>query len=222
MSEITYGNLYNYGDGEYKGEPSTKLEYIDYLTRARALVIEQFEGSERLLATIDAIMAQIQDLDDTLFVFSDDLSLRTAIGAQLDRVGEVLGVFRAGKSDSEYRVALNLQVFLNNSIGAVNDVVSYAGFVIQSGVKLSDNGNATISLLLDTPDFVKALEALIGADRITAGGVRVNGFVQADGLVLRTTEPTLSNKPDTGSLLEYTYLPSTATAGKLIEHIRRS
>jgi hypothetical protein len=64
-----------------------------HVTDGIALLVRQFAGKPRIEALLSALLQQAQDLETAAFaVYS--LSLSTATDAQLDQLGELLGVPR--------------------------------------------------------------------------------------------------------------------------------
>ena len=108
----------------------------DYYERAIALLASQFQihlpdGSRtNLQKMIFAILTQAQQLNDQEFLLYTRRSLATAEGAQLDGLGQIIGLARiSGQSDAAYRLALQFQIFINESSGTPEQVIYILGFM---------------------------------------------------------------------------------------------
>lgn len=74
---------------------------------AKARLPEQFKDKTVINAVVGAIGLEMQDLEDAIFPMFDLLDISTMIGAQLDGIGDILTEPRDGKSDANYRLALD-------------------------------------------------------------------------------------------------------------------
>lgn len=70
-------------------------------------VLEQYKGSPRLRALIDAFLAQCDDLERAWFEILAALNVTEAVGPALDYIGSLVGVERVpGQTDNAYRVCI--------------------------------------------------------------------------------------------------------------------
>lgn len=70
-------------------------------------VLEQYKGSPRLRALIDAFLAQCDDLERAWFEILAALNVTEAVGPALDYIGSLVGVDRVpGQADNAYRVRI--------------------------------------------------------------------------------------------------------------------
>ena len=68
-------------------------------------VMEQYKGSTRLRALIDAFLEQCDDLEQAWFEILAALNITEAVGPALDYIGALVGVQRVpGQTDDAYRV----------------------------------------------------------------------------------------------------------------------
>ena len=89
----------------------------------RAGLAQQFVGLPNLDAFIKAVGDQLNDVEE---FFGQLLTLRTlqnAVGAQLDRLGVLLGQGRNSLSDSDYRTVLQSKIVEYQANGSVEDVI---------------------------------------------------------------------------------------------------
>lgn len=70
-------------------------------------VLEQYKGSPRLRALIDAFLAQCDYLEQAWFEILAALNVTEAVGPALDYIGSLVGVERVpGQTDNAYRVRI--------------------------------------------------------------------------------------------------------------------
>jgi len=100
------------------------IQQTDHAGVANATLPAQFQSSTTLQAFItdligpsDPITWGIQDLENVLFAVRDSRWMDTAIEAQLDELGALLGLHRTSADDAEYRAALYVQIEINCSQG---------------------------------------------------------------------------------------------------------
>jgi len=94
----------------------------DHTGVAQATLPKQFKDKANLLALVQAIVGPsdpttwgLQELENVFFQLRDNRWLDTAVGAQLDGLGRILGLHRTSADDEEYRAALYVQVQINVS-----------------------------------------------------------------------------------------------------------
>lgn len=85
--------------------------------------LTQFRESENFNKLITLFMQEIQDLEEVNFDLLDDRSIFTAVGAQLDILGLIVGETRQGRGDDEYRAALLLRISINIADGTPNTIL---------------------------------------------------------------------------------------------------
>ena len=72
---------------------------FDYETTAVPRLTGQFEGSPKLRAIVAAIVSQLTTLENVADSLMSDRWIDTAIGAQLDGCGYIVGEQRSGRDD---------------------------------------------------------------------------------------------------------------------------
>lgn len=88
--------------------------------------LEQFRDKQRFSDLLSVFAAQIQGLENALFQILDETDIDSAVGAQLDGIGEIVGEERAGREDDAYRIAVRTRIALNTSQGTVEDLLALA------------------------------------------------------------------------------------------------
>lgn len=110
----------------------------NHIDRLKELLPGQFVGLPNWESMLTSYGTLVQDFEDELYRFFSELSLASAVGSQLDGLGEILGETRKGRSDSEYRAFLGIRVKINISRGEPETLIdvlaaitdsTYIGFV---------------------------------------------------------------------------------------------
>lgn len=91
---------------------------------AHGLLINYFQNKPKIRGLLDAFIEQVQDLEDGTYPFYTQFLVSAAIGSQLNAIGFIVGVDRAGRSDSEYRTAIYAQIAINTSRGTISDIIT--------------------------------------------------------------------------------------------------
>lgn len=100
--------------------------YVNYLPN-------QYSNSERLKTFLSIFLSQVQELEDAnidLDNYSTDISL--AFGYQLDIIGKLVGAYREGRSDEEYRDHILFRISVNTGNGTPEDVIQYVASVTKA------------------------------------------------------------------------------------------
>jgi len=100
------------------------VEITDHAARIRARVLSQFADSPNILAVLAVIAGEVQALETTAFDLVADRMLDTAVGAQQDQWGKIVGQPRGGLSDADYKVLLKVRIEANRSCGTGETIIS--------------------------------------------------------------------------------------------------
>ncbi len=102
--------------------PSSKI--IDYSTRSLEFLASQFKDADNLIGFIQAIIESVQDVENVADdLMTDRLDFKTAEGIQLDNIGTIVGVLRAGLSDALYRIEIAAAITRNSALPTPNDFI---------------------------------------------------------------------------------------------------
>lgn len=107
----------------------------DHVEQALAKRIEQFKRKIRFGNLLTSYVAEVQDLEDALFQILDDTNLDSAVGQQLDNIGEIVGEPRNGRDDATYLIAIRARILLNTSEGTIEDIILLI-LALQSGLEV--------------------------------------------------------------------------------------
>lgn len=121
-------------------------------------LLSQLKNKPLIEAILNAIGEQAQDFEDAVTGMNALLDISTQVGVQLDGIGGMVGEARQGKTDADYRQALQARIAAIYASGTGEDMI--AAFVIATGatdvtvlaaypagVRLVGNGTAPSNLL---------------------------------------------------------------------------
>jgi len=96
-------------------------------------MLDQFDGSTNLRLLAASYLDQLQALEDAAWPLLAERGLANATGDRLDGIGEIFNVPRGGRSDTNYRLALTVEIAVLQSNGTEADLLTIAELVIQMG-----------------------------------------------------------------------------------------
>lgn len=96
---------------------------IDYAELAASRIASQFSGSTKLQAIVRAMCEPFNDVENSAIQLKTNRWIDSAIGAQLDGCGAIVGEKRQGRSDTDYSNAIKFRVFVNTSRGTPSDLI---------------------------------------------------------------------------------------------------
>lgn len=102
------------------------VKQSNHIGTGKALLIEQFKDRKNIEGMLSAYLRQIQILENTFWDIINSRLLNTAVGNQLDGLGDLVGEGRLGRNDTDYREAVRLRVRVNRSQGRAEDVMQVA------------------------------------------------------------------------------------------------
>lgn len=144
MLRTTFGDYYPPPAlREIEGTPMRWTESI--ADRGESRLISFFRSKPRVVAFLRAVLgAAIQDAHDAAYQLLTERWLDTSIGAQLDRIGWLVNLPRAGWPDETYRQLLRAQVLVLRSNGRWGDLVSILLVLgaTPTGIRFADSGPA--------------------------------------------------------------------------------
>lgn len=142
---------------------------LDHVAQAQARLLTQYKDKPLFLGLVAALAGRAQVMEDALWQLLTQRSLTTAVGAQLDGIGKIVGLARAavpgGTDDTVYRLWLRAEILVNLSNGTIPDLdaiialtatpgtvpviaeVAPAGIVVQLGVSAQTQGPALAAII---------------------------------------------------------------------------
>lgn len=150
---------------------------VDHVAAAIDRLPVQFR-KPRIEAILRAVIAPLQRAENAFQELFDERGVDTAIGAQLDAIGFVVGQPRNGYDDDEYRRQVRARIATNKSRGTFADLIGVIGLVIDDAaatIRGRRSGTAAVRFNIEdvaTSDAVA--DILIGFLReAKAAGVRL-------------------------------------------------
>lgn len=161
-------------------------QVTDHATRAAGRLLAQFDESVTHAGLFNAMATQAQEVEDALYELRYMLSIANSEGDGLDKIGELLGAARDGRTDTNYRLRLRAQILINRRSGEIETLISVVKLLIPDWadpvvVTLTEPSPATMTLEA-TPavDLATSAEAYKVLRTAKAGGVRLELFHNTD------------------------------------------
>lgn len=108
----------------------SEIEQItDRVDNALDRLITQFKGKPNIETLLTAFVDQNQEKEDALFGVLNNRWVDTAVGDQLDGLGAIVGQIRGGRTDAQYRLAIQAKIAINTSKGTANEVITIYSLV---------------------------------------------------------------------------------------------
>jgi hypothetical protein len=125
---------------------ATKI--TDHADAAKARLIER-RKKPQIKHALDSFNQQTQALEDAIYQLLTERQLNTAIGEQLEGIGEIVGQPRNGLSDDDYRRTLKARVSANNSEGRIEDLIKVTrGIVNDASLSINPEQQFPASVLV--------------------------------------------------------------------------
>lgn len=115
----------------------SELDYIkvnpEITTEFKDLILSQFGDSDNIQKIIEIIASETEDQESLLVSLAEGFKLENAIGAQLDIIGEFVGVERNGADDETYRSKLAVAI-AGVTLGVTRDGIAEMAKLLSGGV----------------------------------------------------------------------------------------
>lgn len=159
----------------------TKIE--NHVEVALDRLRQQYKGKPKIEGLFQAIIEEIQRLEDALIDLRDGRSIYTAEGAQLDIWGQVLNQDRGGLEDTPYRLVLLGQIAVNVSKGTPEDLIQvFSLFTSPTYVSLNEFYPAAVQLTSVGGTPIGNIDDIKSAlRRACPAGVSIDLFTTAPG-----------------------------------------
>jgi len=142
---------------------TNEFEIVDYLAEARTRVTEQFKTDSHPVFDhyLQLLIEGKTELQEVFRQLMQERSLDTAIGAQLDQLGEIVGQSRTLVNvqtmpaqtivldDNAYRIFIRSKIAKNITRATPEDIMANANLIFNTrGSTVQDEGNAAYTLLI--------------------------------------------------------------------------
>lgn len=125
-------------------------QILDRVTRTTNNLLKQFKGQPNMEGIAASYGVQFQEIEDMLWDLYMYRWISTASGEQLDKIGDILGEKRAGKSDENYRIALYSRAYLIRGNATIEDLLFAMTNSYSGDYRLRELGSAALKLRLLT------------------------------------------------------------------------
>lgn len=144
----------------------TVTKVTDHEAQGVALLISQFRDKPFIEILVKALMTQVQEIEDALFDLLVKRTIDTAVGAQLDVIGKIVGQKRGTFAEETYRTFIRGRVLVNRSSGTTDQMVALVNTLLPTGASLVVReyypAAFQIEVIGSVPDsFGNALAALV-------------------------------------------------------------
>lgn len=164
-------------------------EKTTHVSEALARLLEQFKTNPEMIALLTSWATQIQELEVVAFDVINGRGIDSAVGAQLDGIGQIIGEERGGAIDANYRLRLKARVLLNLSSGTIPQILEIFELLISADqtLALTEYYPASFRLEIEgsvSDDSATELEQILQQARaggthaalITSASLKVNTF----------------------------------------------
>ncbi len=154
-----------------------------HVTDALDRLIEQYKESSNVRKMLQSLVPQVQDLEDVVHDLFTSRTLTASEGAQLDKLGELVGQDREGFDDDFYRILITARIGINVSNGEYEKVLDVFKLLTQSAlVHLQEWYPAGYGVTADNEvdnDLMKFIANLMKL--VDPAGVRLEGIMCFNG-----------------------------------------
>lgn len=134
----------------------------DYIGIALSRLTSQFDKSPLVRSFVQAMVTPLVTLETDADDLREKRWIDTAVGAQLDGCGAIVGVLRQGRSDEEYRSAIKFQVFVNTSNATPEEMITgLRTLTIPDDVQYIEQYPATAIFFTDGPSVPTGIQPIM-------------------------------------------------------------
>lgn len=149
---------------------------------AKNRLFEQFKGVASIEGVIDAFISEVQVLEDTFNDLCNDRAIESAIGLQLDLLGDIVGQARNGDDDETYRLRIKIRIIQNLSEGEPERVIQVYKFLLNASTVFYGELHPASVFLIGAGSIPLGQEALVkeNIERILPATVTLAYFGRVD------------------------------------------
>jgi hypothetical protein len=169
--------------------PVIGTDVPDHVAAALGRLLEQDKNKTNIAKLLTSLVTPQQDLESALWQLLTQRRITTAIGAQLDALGKLVGLARNGLSDTDYRVFIYVQIAVNTSRGRHEDLIAIAKLALQNTAALIEVKNQPVAQVVARVGLITTTDTL---------GSQLAGFLQAAAAAgVRVVTQWSNNSPGT-------------------------
>ncbi len=95
-----------------------------------ALLTDMFKKQPNIEGILSCLSVEVQTIEDQLYVYLQGIILATGTGDVLDKYGAIVGLPREGQTDTDYLIAILLEIQILRSQGRAEDVIKIVASVL--------------------------------------------------------------------------------------------
>lgn len=138
------------------------IEKITDYTIFSELLISAYQKKPNTIGLVKADLSNGTDIENAIFEIWTLYYLSTATGVQLDNIGTIIGIARDGKSDNDYRGAIQARAILNTGSGTPEAMIQACILLLSANyVHVQNYPNAVLFIYVDVPVTQVQFDSLI-------------------------------------------------------------
>lgn len=115
--------------------------------RAKSLLLSQFHDKPNINALVDALVSELQELENVLNNLQTVHTLEGAYGKWIDLIGEELDVSRGNYNDNDYKTAIKIAMAKQTASASVDDILRIVSLITgDSSAQLNNNSHYLLEL----------------------------------------------------------------------------
>lgn len=155
----------------------TDVQKIDHVKQGLSLLPSQWEDKPIIRGVLTSYLEQLNRIEDDAIAVRDAFNVETAVGRQLDIIGEYFYELRFGRTDEDYRQALLSKIASSNGSGTPDEMLNlYSGLTGTPRVEIWEHYPHGTSLLAVGGYPVK-LGTHASMEKANAAGVEFVGLL---------------------------------------------
>lgn len=156
-----------------------ELIVVDHEAEGNDKLLSQYKSSPIFDVTLDTFTAKINELEAEFTKFKTELNIDTALGANLDLIGDILKSPVRPIDDEDFRKVLYALVVAYNSEGRASDILNLISKITQSDdINIIDYGLASFGVQVFNPVLPLDSDFITSAVNIAkSAGVLYEGLV---------------------------------------------
>lgn len=159
---------------------SNLVQITDHVLKAQNRLLEQYKGLADPDNIIKDLTLNIQKLEDALWGLNTLRNINTAIGAQLDGLGSIVGMPRNTTDDDIYRLEIRAKIVKNVSEGTAERLIAVYKYMTEASVvDYSDAWPMSVFMMSDGISPVALTDANLIYSLVkaaAAGGVKIGAL----------------------------------------------
>jgi len=175
------------------------------ISNAQNRMLEQDKERVNTKTIISTLVSEVQKAEDAMYDVYTKCGIYTAIGAQLDVVGLLVGEARVGRDDEVYRIAILARIKLNVGAGEPNTIIdSIKQWMNPTFIDFTEPAPAYFTLFIQSSVNISNIATIV--KEISPAGVGSTVTTLPSGLPLLTLSEVKGEPVD--FMVQATPLPS--------------